>query len=707
MQRNLRRMIVALIISATCYAGMYVWFVSGIANGGADGRVSVATLNESVNEVQRKPLRRVIWENISKNEELYGGEAVRTSSNSEAKITLYRDGKKGATVHLEPDSLVVLEENGEGLTLDFLQGNMMVAGGAGGLTVKTGQGEITMNSADMNLSKDSNGQVNLEVLKGQADLQQGTQKVSLEKDKAAVLSEKGVSITKDRLQILTPQANESTLLNLAKGEKAVATWKPLPAGYRVTVDTGTSRSQFTRTALATATGESGTISFSAKPGKWFLRLNAEASVADLPKLPPAIVPFVVEPKTPPALLEPGDNAALLRKDADEPVQFSWMNRHNYESQILEAAADPNFKTVKAKVELPGNARTASAVVPDGYFYWRVTGYLKVNDKVEGLSSSALQFGISSNWQVKPPHLLAPVHQQRLSFMDVQRNNGVNLKWESSPGVKRFHVTVTRQTTAGIKTILDQTGETALAKVVDPLPGVYSWKVASLDPKDDSEKVSELFEFTIDELPPLEWVETNPDHNYEFSTPTPSLMAQWKALPVAPASYQYRVVADGQPIQEGKWLQTKQTVFDISLPQEGRYQASVEALNAKGQAIAATDVRAFHIKARPLLPAPKWADNSPDFFKSDAKGNLSFGWQEVDGAKNYIMVFESDEGQILEQRTVQRNMASLARLKPGQYQVKLKSVDGNQRPGPVGEAKKITVPNLSDIRAPKIKTMKVK
>jgi hypothetical protein len=696
-------MLIALVISLTCSA--LTWLFFGDQRGlGSSQKNPVASLNESLNEVQRKPLRRVIWENIGKDEKLFAGEAVRTSSNAEAKLKLL---KNGATIHLEPDSLVVLEENDKGLSLDFLQGNMMVAGGAGDLTVKTGSGEIKMNSADMSLSRDKSGEVNLEVLKGRAELQQGGQKVSLEKDKTATLSAKGVSVAKDRLQILFPKANDSVLLNLIKGEKATVNWAPLPAGYRVSVDTGKSRSNFTRTGLAEAGGEAGTAAFAAKPGKWFLRLTAEASDPNLPKLAPAIVPFTVEPKSPPALLEPAENAALLRKDAGDPVNFTWTNRHSYQSQVLEVATDPQFKAVKIKQDLPGTATTATGVLPDGFFYWRMTGFLQVKDKQEALSSTALPFGLSSNWEVKPPRLLSPVHQQRLSYVDVQRNSGVNLKWQASPGVRRFHVTVTRQTAAGSQTILDQTGETSLAKVIDPVPGAYLWKVAAIDPKDDSEKISELYEFTIDELPPLEWVETNPDHTFDFSTPTPSLQAAWKALTPAPASYRYRVVADGQPLQDGKWLTTKQTMFDISLPQEGKYQASVEALNTRGQAIAATDVRTFTIRPQPLLPAPKWANGAPDFFKSDAKGNLSFSWETVSGARNYMMILESEEGQVLEQRAVPRNTASLSRLKPGQYQVKLKSVDNNQRSGPVGEAKRITVPNVSDIRAPKIKTMKVK
>jgi hypothetical protein len=40
-------------------------------------------------------------------------------------------------------------------------------------------------------------------------------------------------------------------------------------------------------------------------------------------------------------------------------------------------------------------------------------------------------------------------------------------------------------------------------------------------------------------------------------------------------------------------------------------------------------------------------------------------------------------------------------------VKLKAVDAYQRPGQEGEPKNVEVPNTSDIKAPKIKAMKVK
>src|SRR3954468_13264539 len=123
MKKNLWRVAVALIISSGGFVGTVVWFESGKAESQRGDKRPRARLNNSNNEVQRKPLKRVIWESINRNDELFPGEAVRTAPNADARLFFL---KSGTMVHLEPDSLVVLEETEKGLSLDFLQGNLFV-----------------------------------------------------------------------------------------------------------------------------------------------------------------------------------------------------------------------------------------------------------------------------------------------------------------------------------------------------------------------------------------------------------------------------------------------------------------------------------------------------------------------------------------------------------------------------------------------------
>ena len=71
-----------------------------------------------------------------------------------------------------------------------------------------------------------------------------------------------------------------------------------------------------------------------------------------------------------------------------------------------------------------------------------------------------------------------------------------------------------------------------------------------------------------------------------------------------------------------------------------------------------------------------------------------------------MILEGPDGKPIEQREISRTTASVTRLKPGQYTVKLKSVDAFKRSSAESEVRKLEVPNTSDIKGPKIKAMKV-
>lgn len=699
MKRNLKRLLFAFALSASCFAATVAWFQSGKTAAQHGDRAPIARLNDASNDVQRKPLKRVIWESVTKNDELYPGEAIRTTDNAEAKIQLV---KSGAVIHLEPNSLVVLEENENGMSLDFLQGNMFVSStGAGdaALTLKTGSGEVKLNSADMSLSKGTDGKVDLAVFKGQAELQKDGKKLALDKDKSASFSDQGMSVNKDRVQITWPLAGDTVLLNLIRGEKLDVAFKALPKGYTVNAEWGASRNSL-KSAGAPAPGESGKIPLPGKSGKWFVRLVAKSDDPGQPPLSSNVLPLNIDPKSPPALVEPKADAQVITENPGLPVTFRWLNRHKLESQVLEVATDPQFKSIKSKQTFSGDVAEFSAGgLVDGPYYWRVTGYLKIKDKTEALSSGAAKFNLISHFELKPPIPVWPEAGQKLSYLDAQKT-GVSFKWNAPPGTKRYAILVQRK---GV-TILERELETTMVKITDVKPGSYQWKVSSIDPKGGLAKSSAVMNFSIDDMPKLEWTASPPV--YEYPTPTPSLKAEWKSVAGA-VSYRYRVENKDLAQSEPTWQSTKLNIFDLPLPTEGQYEAFVEALNAKGQTVAQSDPKTFSVKRRPLLPAPQWTQNSPDIFKSDAKGNLSFGWEQVLGAKHYLMILEGEDGKVIDKKEVLRNTASYSRLKPGQYKIRLKSVDELRRPSEETNQKDLVVPSISDIKAPKIKNMKVK
>ncbi len=706
MKRNLRRLFLALVFSTGCFVGSIWWYESGRQESRAINHKPVARLNGSNNEVQRKPTKRVIWESVSKNDELYPGEAIRTAPNADANLFFM---KSGTTVHLEPDSLIVLEESDKGVTLDFLSGNMFVqstGAASDGFTLKSGNGEIKLKSADMSLSKSQNGNVNLEVHRGEAELEQGLKKTALNKENSAVLSSNGVSVANDRMQVLRPQAGETLYLNLTRGEKIDLAWKPLPAVYKVSVEIGDDRNTLSPVTGVTAAGESGALGISHKPGHWFLKVIAKSTDPKLPPLASNVIPFVIEPKSPPSLVEPRPDTVMVKPTGDMPVVFKWIDRNKFESHVLEVATDAQFKKIKLHENLAADSGLFSTNLNEGTYFWRVTGFLRHGEKTESLSSSPAKFSVMAKFEIAPPILTTPVNDIRLSFYETSKN-GVGLRWLAPRGVESFKVNVEQKTAEGWKTAFKQDMEVPQTRISELPAGNYRWTVASIDPKGGEPKVSQPFNFTIEDMLKIEWVDASPGNTYIYSTPTPSIRSNWKPLPAPLALYRYKIAPVGKPMESEIFHTTRQTLFDIPVPADGKYQVIVEAVGTKGQLLAQSSIKEIEVKSRPLLPAPQWAFNTPPILQADGKGSLTFAWQQVEGAAKYLMILETDDGKVLEQKEISRTTASFNRLKPGQYQVHLKSVDELRRPGLDGEKRKLEVPNTSDIRAPKFKAMKVK
>ena len=295
---------------------------------------------------------------------------------------------------------------------------------------------------------------------------------------------------------------------------------------------------------------------------------------------------------------------------------------------------------------------------------------------------------------------------RLSYIDASKK-GLVFKWQPGPGAHSFQLTLQRKNEKGEWTpLLERKSDATLATLKDLKPGAYQWKVTTFDENQKASKASDPSTFSIEELTKLEWASNEPVLEHEYTTPTPTLNAQWKSVANA-HSYSYRLAAEGSELDDAQKGTTKQNLLDIPVKADGRYSAVIEALDAKDQVLAISDPKIYVVKRRPLLPAPRWASSTPPVLKSDGKGNLSLAWEAVDGAKHYLLIMEDGSGQVINQRAVERNTASVKRLKPGLYQIKIKPVDSYQRPGGESAPKTVEVPDTSDIRAPKIKALKVK
>jgi hypothetical protein len=131
-----------------------------------------------------------------------------------------------------------------------------------------------------------------------------------------------------------------------------------------------------------------------------------------------------------------------------------------------------------------------------------------------------------------------------------------------------------------------------------------------------------------------------------------------------------------------------------------------AASGKGRPSKGSEERIFWIEEDPLLPAPKFTDETPAEIQASSRGNIKVAWKAVKGAKLYIVMLKTPTGELQEQQ-IELTEVDYKKLQPGEYSITLKSVDVDGNHSPLGETRIIRVPELSDLKAPTLKKVEVK
>jgi predicted nucleic acid-binding Zn-ribbon protein len=700
MRRHLRRLTLAFCLSLL---GLILTrhFFGG--DGGLyrrGGQEPIAKLEQTLNEVQRKPLGKLVWETVTQGEDLFPGEDIRTSSASSAKIFLVQSK---TMIELDPDSLIRLEQNPDGLALNFLEGNMLVKGEGTGLTLKTGDNAIDVANADLALSKTSGGAVDLEVLKGQAKLMKDGKQVTLDENTAGLLTSDGVQADESRIRVTSPLAGEQVLIDSSKREPIVFEWDKLPDGYDVFVERGTTRTSLNRSEATRANGDAGRLGFVSKLGKYYFRLVAVPRQEGLPTLSSKVMPLEVVPKTPPQPLAPVSDEVVILEKQSPTLALKWAARMRFETVIVEIAKDAGLTQVLKKETVPAEStQIGIAWSESGKFYWRVTGFIRYQGKSVPLSSPVVSFSTKVGIELTPPNLKSPLADQKISYQQVT-GQGLFLSWENVPGISKYKVTITKNG----KSLYDRDVTANPLRITKIGPGNYEWTVRSVLNENEISVPAEKRAFQIEELPKVEWLDGDGLAENFYLTEKPSIDAAWNRSEGV-SSWRVRVGPAGEAKTADQWQSVDSPRASVQVQADGLYEAEVEALNAQGDVVARSALKQFSLKPKPLLPAPEFAADLPEILKADRKGMTQVSWSEVKGAVKYkVLVRTSDGKEVLTTTNADRTIASLQKLKPGRYKISLSSVDEHQRAGPEGQPRTIEVPDTSDIRAPKIKQFKVK
>lgn len=706
MSKTFKRLIYALIISGSCWAGTDYWYYKNKINTSTQyNEPPVAKLDDATNEVQRKQAKRVIWESLSKNQLLYKGESVRTDRDSEARILFINSG---TIIDLEPDSLIVLEETQKGLALNFLKGNLFVtqsktSTSKSEILLKTGENKIRLNNANLSLSKQESGKVNLEVFKGTASLeQQSGKQIQLDAEKSGQITEEGVKVEEIKIEVLGP-APDSVVYIDQQNQIANFNWKPISPDFKVYLEYGRRRSELIASQTYITTGDKGSLPVKVKAGKLFWRLVAVSSKESGQVIRSKTFPLSVVAKVPPTPIFPVNQTAIKLDPQDPSIAFKWANPSKLQRLVVEIAKDSTLKEKILTKPVDENVFTEKLQLKQtGTLFWRLTGYMPVNGKLEPISSEVEEFSISKDELLNPPQLLSPVNNLPLAYMDVMQN-GVIFTWKPMGNNITAELLLKPDTAAWEKTY--NTPKSTL-KLRNLRPGKYSWQVVGIKGTQKSPpSITQVFEV----LPPpdIKWLTNQDVIEYKYATQTPSIRLDWQTISGIPtAKYQVRIADTQANMDKQKWIEaTSPSHYFGFINQQGQFFAVVRALDEAQKEIATSKAIKVNVKQLELLPAPKFSKVLPDIIRASKSGKAEISWDAIDGAKNYQVELMDESNNIKSFSSTSPNV-SLNKLKPGQYKVLVNAIDKFDREGLKSKQKVVEVPSESDIRAPKIKGIKI-
>ena len=685
MQDAWLRIFLAATISAMGVVGTYVWSRSHRVNIAPKSSQPIARIASAINEVQRRPAERLIWQQTLGAEELHSGEAVRTGGTGTARIEFIG---KDAYADLEPDTVIEIQETASGLNLDFLVGNLVVRSNSTtdqNITVQSGQQKVEVKNAEVAVAKAApSAALDVDVLKGNA--------------KVVKPKEDSLKPEPLKLKVLQPKREEIFYGDPELGAIVTFIWEKVKKpGYEVVIESGRERGQLKRDlSVAPVAAEKGQLQARLDNGKTYFRLLAIGP----DQIPSMISSVELKPKIPPNLLEPAADGQVAVSEPGKTIDLAWANFGDLIDLNVEVAKRPDLKETVISQKM-GSSLKHKLFLPEGKgtFFWRVSGKLPGTGIVVASQVQKFTVGQKELPPLAAPELFAPTDAKEISHVEIQQ--GVWLTWKPVLGADRYEMIL-----VGAKTYRENATSPRI-NVSKLRPGIYRWSVIAKQGETRQSSESKPWVFTVADNPMFAWADGMVSTKQIFKTEKPTVKLAWQQGPGSPVKWRTRISRADRAMTESDWKYVDSPEYLTILDGAGLFKAEAESLDAAGKVIARAPARTMQMELAPPLRAPEFSPAGITRIKGRADGSADVRWHPITEAKQYILHVKSKEGEVLQSLTVESPNASIKGLKHGEYTVSLQTIDVLGRTGPEGPDRNLVIPEFSSVLPPKIKAVKVK
>lgn len=583
-QRSLRKIILAVILSASCYGITHLIFVlTEPSRGNQNEAEPIAYTTRVFDEVERRPVARMIWHMLIPGEAVYPGEAIRTSSKGDVQIQFVGSGR---VLDLEPDTMIILTKKENEIALDLLDGSVFIAqneskdgkDSEAKLTLKSKSGVIDLSKATASLSN-TDGKIELQVLKGQATTA----------DQKAI----GVGDTNAAIQIVEPAGDRPQFVNGLQTKSVRFKWQGATAGRPIELWIGSQRRNLKVQSKIT-NGADSEFRLDLSPGKYFWQLRAENGESQIQR-------FEVVSLGTPQPLSPAHQQSLILETNLSPVEFRWSNPTGVKSTTFELSQDPFFKQVLNTEVHPASKTFTTVPLAAGRYYWRVSSFYPEHQQ---MASGPVWIVDTEIGQRKLTEIeWSPELTREKFFVEKPK---LDLAWKevSSRGAAKSWLIKIAANEADLE---DPKSAISIAtqnqKIESLLPKQGRWiaSVEGLDAAGNRVSKSPIKEFNLSPLPLLKApLFAEPEGDFK-ATPSGDLKLSWSNVEGAKEYWIILKNSEGKEVQNKKF-EKNSTALTSLMP--GIYSMELFAKDAFGRKSEAGPERKILVPESSGLSAPK-------------------------------------------------------------------------------------------------------
>lgn len=385
MRSQWKRLLWAAVLSGCCLMATFAWYyltkTKSLTN---ENEKPLAFVGKTHEEIQRRPATRLLWQEVATGEPLYNGEAIRTSDKGEVRIQ-FADSSR--YLDLEPDSLIVIQQNKGEIALDLMEGSLFVAaakegteGASTALVLNSASGKVDLSKASASLSKSGGNQVDVQVLEGSASIKDknGTDKV-LSSGAGGALGANGLQFNKADLQIISPAPGKVAYVDADEKDNLTFKWKGFPAGLKVSLHTGHSRKEMKEWTGVTALGDE-SFKTSLPLGKPYWKLVAKDPRSGKVVAESSVYRTDIQARYAPTMVFPMADAKIPVNKAPFDMSFKWEKGDETSQIVLEVAKDPGLRQKVLTKNFTSEDGYTLPSLNEGEYYWRMSSYYEGSDK---------------------------------------------------------------------------------------------------------------------------------------------------------------------------------------------------------------------------------------------------------------------------------------------------------------------------------------